>query len=54
LMLVINDPLVFSELKDFYFFFKTCVDLRILISFSQSLKKKETYFSGLYSQIPLK
>jgi ribosomal protein L5 len=54
LMLVINDPLVFSELKDFYFFFKTCINLRILISFSQVLKKKETYFSGLYSQIPLK
>lgn len=53
LMLVINDPLAFSELKDFYFFFKSCIDLRILITFSQSLKKKEIYFSSLYSQIPL-
>lgn len=53
LVFVLSDPLIFSELKDFYFYFKSCVDLRILISFSKGLKKKEIFFNSRFSQIPL-
>jgi|TARA_B110001469_G_scaffold125932_1_gene142339 ribosomal protein L5 len=53
LMLLVPDPLLFSELKAFYFFFKTCVNLRILISFSKKTKKKELYFNCRFSQLPL-
>ena len=53
LMFVITDPLVFSELKKFYFYFKPCINLRILISFSKNLKKKEVFFNSRFSQIPL-
>jgi ribosomal protein L5 len=53
LMFVITEPLVFSELKNFYFYFKSCINLRILISFSKNLKKKEIFFNSRFSQIPL-
>lgn len=53
LIFVLSDPLIFSELKDFYFYFKSCVDLRILISFSKGLKKKEIFFNTRFSRIPL-
>jgi len=53
LIFVITDPLIFSELKNFYFYFKSCVNLRILISFSKNLKKKEIFFNSRFSQIPL-
>jgi len=52
-MFVITEPLVFSELKNFYFYFKSCINLRILISFSKNLKKKEIFFNSRFSQIPL-
>lgn len=52
LMYIIFDPLVFNELKNFYFLFKSCVNLRILISFSKNLNKKELFLSTRFLQLP--
>lgn len=53
LMLSVSEPLVFSELRDFYFYFKSCFGMRILISFSGQSRTKETLFNSRFSQIPL-
>jgi ribosomal protein L5 len=53
LMFVVADPLVFSELKSFYFFFKNCSNLRILFSFSNKSKNKELYFKSRFLQLPI-
>jgi ribosomal protein L5 len=53
LMMIIPDPLVFSELKFFYFFFKNCSNLRILFSFSKNSKKKELYLKSRFLQFPM-
>jgi ribosomal protein L5 len=53
LMFVIPDPLAFSELKSFYFFFKNCLNLRILFSFSKKSKSKELYFKARFLQLPI-
>jgi ribosomal protein L5 len=52
-MVVIPDPLVFPELKFFYFFFKNCSNLRILFSFSKKSKKKEFYLKSRFLQLPI-
>lgn len=52
LMYLIFDPLVFDELKNFYFLFKSCVNLRILISFSKNLNKKELFLGTRIFKIP--
>jgi hypothetical protein len=52
LMYVIFDPLVFQELKNFYFLFKSCVNLRILLSFSKNLNKKELFLNTRFLQLP--
>jgi ribosomal protein L5 len=51
-MLFISDPLIFYELKNFYFFFKSCTDLRINISFPSSCKKKELFFINRLLKLP--
>jgi ribosomal protein L5 len=52
LMITISDPLVFPELNSFYFFFKNCSNLRILLSFSKGSNKKESYFKSRFLQFP--
>ena len=51
-MLNILDPLVFPMLKDFYFFFKSCINLRILFSFATNATKKENFFNWRFLQLP--
>jgi ribosomal protein L5 len=53
LMFVIPDPMLFNELKPFFFSFKDCPNLRILITFSQKSKKEELYLNGRFSLLPL-
>jgi len=53
LMFVIPDPLVFSELNFFYFFFKSCSNLRLLFSFSPKIGKKELYFKSRFLHFPI-
>jgi len=52
IMIFIPDPLIFYELKNFYFFFKSCTDLRINISFPSSCKKKELFFINRLLKLP--
>lgn len=52
LMYIVFDPLVFHELKNFYFLFKSCINLRVLISFSKKLNKKELFLSTRFFQLP--
>ena len=51
-MLFISDPLIFSELKNFYFFFKSCTDLRINLSSPSFCKKKELFFINRLLKLP--
>jgi hypothetical protein len=51
-MLFISDPLIFSELKNFYFFFKSCTDLRINLSSHSFCKKKELFFINRLLKLP--
>jgi ribosomal protein L5 len=53
LTFVISDPLIFSELKSFFFLKKNCPNLRILISFSKKSKKNELYFMSRFCQFPI-
>jgi hypothetical protein len=53
LMMVISNPLVFSELNSFYFFFKNCSNLRILFSFSKKSSKKESYLKSRFLRLPI-
>jgi ribosomal protein L5 len=52
LMFSISDPLVFFDLKNFYFYFKSCLNLRILLSFSKNLTKQETLFFSCFNSLP--
>jgi len=52
-MFVVFDPLVFPKLQNFYFLFKSCVNLRMLVSFSSKITKKEIFFNGRFTQLPL-
>jgi hypothetical protein len=51
-MLFLSDPLIFSELKNFYFFFKSCIDLRINVSLPSFCKKKELFFINRLLKLP--
>ena len=53
LIYLIPDPLVFREIKNFYFLFKACVNLRVSISFSKNLLKKEFFFNVRFLQLPV-
>jgi large subunit ribosomal protein L5 len=48
----IKDPFVFSELKNFYFFFKEVGDLTVVISFKKTNLKEETFFQSRLLQLP--
>jgi hypothetical protein len=52
LMFLIPDPLVFFDLKSFYFYFKSCLNLRLLISFSKNLTKEEMLFLTSFNLLP--
>jgi hypothetical protein len=49
----IVDPFAFSILTNFYFFFKSCINLRILVSFSNVSTKNETFFHTRYLKLPI-
>jgi len=51
-ILNIFDPLVFPILKGFYFYFRSCLNLRILFSFGSKLNQKETFFNWRFLQLP--
>jgi len=51
--LKIQNPLVFPVLKPFFFLFKSCTDLRILISLGNTLTKTECFFNIRFAQFPL-
>jgi large subunit ribosomal protein L5 len=48
----IKDPFVFSELKNFYFFFKDVGTLKVICSFNSSNTKEETFFKSRLVQLP--
>jgi ribosomal protein L5 len=48
----INDPFIFAELRDYYFYFKDIGSLKVVCSFSQKNKKEETFFKSRLLQIP--
>ena len=50
----INDPLLFQELKNFYFLFKDICALKITCNFSGLKNLNETYFNSWYFKVPLK
>jgi ribosomal protein L5 len=52
LMFLIPDPLIFFDLKNFYFYFNSCFNLRILFSFSKKSTKKETLFFCCLNALP--
>jgi hypothetical protein len=52
LIMVIPDPLVFPVLKNFYFFFKSCTNLRMSFSFPRKAEKEEIFLNLRLSQIP--
>jgi len=51
IILKIIDPLTFPVLKNFYFFFKTCTDLRIFFTFGAS-SNNQTFFTVRFLQLP--
>lgn len=51
-MLNVLDPLVFPILKGFYFYFRSCSNLRILFSFAPKSNKNENFFNWRFLQLP--
>lgn len=49
----IIDPFAFSILTHFYFFFKSCINLKILVSFPNVSTKNETFFHTRYLKLPI-
>jgi len=49
----VADPFAFSILTNFYFFFKSCISLKILVSFPSISKKNETFFHTRYLKLPI-
>ena len=47
------DPFTFSILTDYYFFFKSCINLKILVSFSSISTKNETFFHSRCLKLPI-
>jgi hypothetical protein len=47
------DPFAFSILTNFYFFFKSCTNLKILVSFPNISTKNETFFHTRYLKLPI-
>jgi len=52
-MLNILDPLVFPILKGFYFYFRSCSNLRMQFSFAAKSSKNEIFFNWRFLQLPL-
>ena len=52
LIYVITDPLVFFNLKDFYFYFRSCLNLRILFSLSKKSTKQQILFLSCFNLFP--
>jgi ribosomal protein L5 len=48
----ISDPLIFSCLKDFYLLFKSCSNLRVMVSFSTPRVEKETILNKRFALLP--
>jgi hypothetical protein len=51
IIIKIVDPLTFPVLKNFYFFFKTCINLRIFFTFGVS-SNNQTFFTIRFLQLP--
>lgn len=49
----VADPFAFSILTNFYFFFKSCISLKILASFPSISTKNETFFHTRFLKLPL-
>jgi ribosomal protein L5 len=48
----INDPFVFAELRDYYFYFKDIGSLKVVCSFPRRNRKEETFLKSRFLQIP--
>ena len=51
IIIKIPDPLIFPVLKNFYFFFKICFNLRLFFTFT-TLNAKEIIFNSRFLQLP--
>ena len=49
----IQDPLIFPILRPFFFLFKSCLDLRIVLSFKVNSERKECFFNARFTQLPV-
>ena len=49
----VTDPFAFLILTNFYFFFKSCTNLKILSSFSNISTKNETFFHTRFLKLPI-
>jgi ribosomal protein L5 len=48
----IYDPFIFSELRNYYFYFKEIKSLKVVCTFSKKNKKEETFLHSRFLQIP--
>jgi len=48
----IKDPFIFSELRDYYFYFKDIGSVKVVCSFPSKNKKEETFLKSRFLQIP--
>jgi ribosomal protein L5 len=52
LSFTVKDPLVFAELRNYYFYFKEIGSLKIVCSFPKKNLKEETFLKSRFLQIP--
>jgi len=48
----IKDPFIFTELRNYYFYFKDIGSLKVVCSFSKKSRKEETFLKSRLLQIP--